>query len=82
VVAAGVPAHELVGVIDRDRSPLGRDPLGPFDDGTSLQRLLQLLAQLLLFVQLGGDEHVAGRHIGPTTATAMSWSDHSRGSRE
>ena len=32
VVVAGVPAHELVGVIDRDRFPLGGDPFGLFDD--------------------------------------------------
>jgi hypothetical protein len=32
VVVAGVAAHELVGVIDRDRFPLGGDPLGLFDD--------------------------------------------------
>ena len=32
VVVAGVPAHELVGVIDRDRFPLRGDPLGLFDD--------------------------------------------------
>src|SRR5450631_3621858 len=32
VVASGVAAHELVGVIDRDRFPLGGDPLGLFDN--------------------------------------------------
>jgi hypothetical protein len=32
VVVAGVTAHELVGVIDCDRLPLGGDPLGLFDD--------------------------------------------------
>jgi len=32
MVVAGVPSHELVGVIDRDRFPLGGDPLGLFDD--------------------------------------------------
>ena len=32
VVVAGVPAHELVGVIDRNRFPLRRDPLGLFED--------------------------------------------------
>ena len=32
VVLAGVPAHELVGVIDRNRFPLRRDPLGLFDN--------------------------------------------------
>ena len=32
VVVAGVSAHELVGVIDRDRFPVGGDPLGLFDD--------------------------------------------------
>ena len=32
VVVAGVTAHELVGVIDRDRFPLRRDPLGLFDN--------------------------------------------------
>jgi len=32
VVVAGVTAHELVGVIDRDRLPLGGDPLGLFHD--------------------------------------------------
>ena len=32
VVVAGVPAHELVGVLDRDRSPLRGDPLGLLDD--------------------------------------------------
>jgi hypothetical protein len=32
VVVAGVPAHELIGVIDRDRFPLRRDPLGLFDN--------------------------------------------------
>src|ERR1035437_4952628 len=31
VVVAGVPAHELVGVIDRDRFVLRRDPLCLFD---------------------------------------------------
>jgi hypothetical protein len=35
-----------------------------------------------LVVQLGDVEHVAGRHLARTTATAMSWSGHSRGSRE
>ena len=32
VVVAGVPSHELVGLIDWDRVLMGGDPLGLFDD--------------------------------------------------
>jgi len=32
VVAAGVAAHELVGMIDRDRFPLGGNPFGLLDN--------------------------------------------------
>jgi hypothetical protein len=32
VVDSGVTAHDLVGVIDRDRFPLGGDPFGLFDN--------------------------------------------------
>ena len=48
VVVAGVPAYELVGLFDGDRVLVGSDPLGLFDDDARIQRLLQLLAELLL----------------------------------
>src|ERR1039458_5339648 len=55
--------YELVCLVDRDGVLLGRDALRLLDDDPGLQRMLQLLAQLLLLAQLGGVDHVAGRHI-------------------
>ena len=43
---------------------LGGDPLGLLDDDPRFQRLLQLLAGLLLLARLGGVDHVAGRRVG------------------
>src|SRR5665811_1231966 len=64
VVAARVSAHQMEGLIHRDRVLLGCDPLGLFDDDPGLQSLLQLLAELLLLAHLRRVDHIAGRYVG------------------
>jgi hypothetical protein len=60
---AGVSADQLVGLINGDRVPDGRDSLGLLDDDPRLQRFAQLLAELLLLAQLRGADQVAGRQV-------------------
>src|SRR3954452_8434394 len=64
VVAAGVVADALEGLLDGDSAALGGDALGLFDDDPRVECVLQLGVELLLLLKLGRVDDVAGRHVG------------------